>query len=531
MTEHKSRGSAALRRWLLARLLLGLLALPGLFLLRSSLVTWLMESSWNVHGSFKLFVEWWGLLLLHQQILPWLLMGAALGAVVLALTRATIFWASLAGLALLSVALLPSAQPVLVLLLVCILAINMLPPSTVERHERLFRGLAWVPGSCVLFPLPTAQVVFNTFSGLPRVILSALLCMGLAVLCFCGSLLLSIGPQGHAAEFVQWPDGQLDQRIKVVDRAPEGIVGDFHEIQVLGQRAVVAAEGSGRILSISLADGSMAEYPVAARKLERGEVGSVSSFTDPNTGLTWIMDHFNRLAVLEYSAGRWVHRDEVRIPFRMSFPYMRWAPELRRLLLVEVAALSAVPGHLVLLDLSGREHPGQCWFHDKVTGQPVGAPRNVDWIPSLRKLVISPDYSSWLYLVDPVTCDVEPWLDTGSFNARMLWVPQWERLLLAKPGGRHVWVVDPATSSVERKIPTQVGVRVLGVDAGRDILLTGSVLTGNILVQDASDGRILDRFGTVMPMVRDMAVDPASGQALVSTWTVLYQIPYLQAIE
>ena len=38
-------------------------------------------------------------------------------------------------------------------------------------------------------------------------------------------------------------------------------------------------------------------------------------------------------------------------------------------------------------------------------------------------------------------------------------------------------------------------------------------------------------FMVVMPMIRDLAIDPERGVAIVSTWTVLYSVPYLSAAE
>ena len=75
-------------------------------------------------------------------------------------------------------------------------------------------------------------------------------------------------------------------------------------------------------------------------------------------------------------------------------------------------------------------------------------------------------------------------------------------------------------------IPTQPGVRALAIDLERKIIVNASVITGQILVQDLYTGEILDRLGTVMPMVREIALEPNSGQAVLTTWAAIYQFPY-----
>jgi len=477
----------------------------------------------NLHKLFKGGMEAWGLLLLYQGWLPWALLAGLLAGLGMGLLRGRA-WAPAAVLLVLAVSFVPGAQPLLILLLAIILAAE-LRPWGLTAEPRLRRAL-WVPGLALLAPVTSLRVVLGLRHRAWRPALGVALGIGLAGAAFVGSVAARVTPGQHEWDFVYWDESMVDPRVEVVARSPGGYVGDFHEIQIVGDRAVVAAE-SGSIQLVELTPGGGISYhPVPPRQLEHGDVGSVSSWTQPETGRTWVMDHFQSLRVLDLTPTGFVDSAWVPLPERMNFPYFRYAPELERLLLMEVAALDGFHGQITFIDPSGAQPPRHCFLTDAASGERKSAPRNGVWVPPLGRLVISPDYDPWLYTVDPADCTVEPWLDTGAFNGRIQWVEDWGRLVLAKPGERFVEVVDPAIPAVERRIPTQPGVRVLGVDAGRDLLVTSSVLTGRVDVQRASDGERVDRFGTIMPMARSMALDPASGMAIVSTWTVLYRVPY-----
>jgi hypothetical protein len=68
-------------------------------------------------------------------------------------------------------------------------------------------------------------------------------------------------------------------------------------------------------------------------------------------------------------------------------------------------------------------------------------------------------------------------------------------------------------------------VRTVGVDARRGRLWSASVLTGSVLVQDLASGRVIDRYGGLMPMFRTLVVDPATGDAWVAGWRDLWRVP------
>ncbi len=484
-----------------------------------------LQRRWNLHELFKGAFEVWGLLLLYRGWLPWVLLAGLAAGLGLGLPRGRSYL-PLAVLPLLAVGFLPGAQPLLGLTLALLLVINLLPwGAQLQPGARWLRAL-WVPGVALLLPVPSLRLLLGLKARAWRPTLGAALGGLLAGLGFLGSVAAMVTPGQHHPDFVTWDERMVDPRVQAVARSPRGYVGDFHEIQVVGDRAVVAAE-SGSIHLVPLSPGGRhLDHPVPARPLQHGDVGSVSSWTQPETGRTWVMEHFQRLRVMDLGPEGFVDIGHLDLPVRMNFPYFRWAPERERLLLVEVAALDGHHGQITAIDPSGRAPPRHCYLTDASTGERRHAPRNAVWVPPLGKLVISPDYDPWLYTVDPDSCQVQPWLDTGSFNGRIEWVEGWNRLVTAKPGARYVQVIDPAGPRIERHIPTQPGVRVLAVDTQRDLLVTASVLTGRVDVQRASDGARVDRFATLMPMARAMALDPITGTAILSTWTVLYKLPY-----
>ncbi len=492
---------------------------------RSSALGLALQQRWNLHKLFKGSFEAWGLLILYKGWIPWVLLAGLVVGLGLGLLKDRLYLPA-AVLVVLAVSFVPGAQPLLGLALALLLALNLLPWGARPRPGAAWIGALWAPGLALLAPVPSLRLLLGLEHPAWRPLLGALLGLGLAGAGFGGSVAAMVTPGQHHWDFVLWDDSMVDPRVETVARSPNGYVGDFHEIQVVGDQAVVVAE-SGSIQLVPLGpEGEHRYHPVPARQLQHGDVGSVSSWTQPETGRTWVMEHFQRLRVMDLGPDGFMDVGHIDLPVRMNFPYFRWAPELERLLLVEVAALDGYHGQITFIDPEGRAPPRHCYLTDAATGERLHAPRNAVWAPPLGKLVISPDYDPWLYTVDPRSCQVEPWLDTGSFNGRMKWVEAWDRLVTAKPGARHVEVIDPAGPRIERRIPTQPGVRVLAVDPERDLLVTASVLTGRVDVQRAADGELVDRFETLMPMARSLALDPASGTAILSTWTVLYKLPY-----
>ena len=153
-------------------------------------------------------------------------------------------------------------------------------------------------------------------------------------------------------------------------------------------------------------------------------------------------------------------------------------------------------------------------------------PREIEWITSMDKLAVSPDFGKEIFLFDLYSGWTERLIQVPTLDGKMRWSSELKRLFVAIPNRFEIWVVDPSKRTLDWVIPTQPGVRSLAIDEQRGVIVNASVLTGQILVQDIRTGTILDRFGTVMPMVRDLDLDIASGQAVLTTWAAVYQFPY-----
>ena len=157
---------------------------------------------------------------------------------------------------------------------------------------------------------------------------------------------------------------------------------------------------------------------------------------------------------------------------------------------------------------------------------PISYPREFTFIPSLQTIVLAPDFGTHLFAFDLNTRNIEPLIETPTLDGKMRWVPEIERLVVALPNRTELWVINVQTGQVDWTIPTQPGVRALAIDSTRNLVVNASVITGQILIQDLYTGEILDRLGTVMPMVREIALDPNSDHAILTTWAAVYQFPY-----
>ena len=529
MVSGPSRSTRRLRLWILVRLPIILILLLVMPRYMSVLTGFIVERASNPHGAFKVLIECWGLLLLQLYVLPQTLLVAGVAGAVLALLRGRLWLIAAGVISVLALSFFPMHQLVAVVPALVLFLLAFLPPWLVNRYKRVYRGALWIPGTEFWLSLAAYQLLVRQRWRGVRALLALPAALGIAGACWFASSLMEFENQKHVPEFVDWPDNRVDSRVLTLERAPNGVVGEYHEIQVAGDYAYITAEGTGRLIAAPVAGGELVTVSIPPRHVPNGGIGSVSLYTEPD-GTSWIMTDFSTLSGLRVEDGRWIRTKDIYLPGRTNFPYLRWAADTERLFLVDVDAMSASPGQVMSTSLDGSSVARQCMLANP-DGSRFGAPRDAVWVPTISRLVAAPDYDEWLYAVDPDTCIAEPWLETDSFNGRVVWVPEWERLIVAKPNESVVLVVDPVTASVEREIQTQRGVRVVAVDAQRDLLVTASVLTGNVLVQRAEDGKVIDRFGRVMPMVRYLALDPASGQAFLSTWTVLYQIPYLSSVE
>jgi hypothetical protein len=480
--------SRGLALWVAARVLL----VAALVLaLRGDLVGAVLWRSANPHAIAKVAVlSWQSLLRRHDLVL----LCIAAGALVALFPRR---WWALFGLGLVSPGLLPG------------LAIASLNASPFV----LPRTWAWVPGTEIFTPVPLARAL----GAWPRAvaIVAVPAWVGLALV---GDTLLRY-PHYEAALFQPWPASAEDPRVTVVERATPPTKCDYHDVDVVGDRVVVVAEWTNRLLSFP------GPVPFALPKLWGPPLGTaMDSETDARTGVTYTMGGLDHVDATRWDGRRWVPAGR-SAPFGMTIPlaYLRLMGD--RLALLSINAYSA-NDHPVLLtfDVPTLQDVRRLPLHTR-DGKPLPTARDFEWLPTIRRLVVAPDMGRRLYLVDPNDGLAEPWLELPAMDGKPRWSPELGRLIMPMPTRFEVWLVEPATGDV-RRVRTQPGVRTADVDVGRNLLLTASVLTGQVLVQKLDTGAIVDRFGTLMPMARTLAADTRRGEAWLSTWTTLYRIPY-----
>ncbi len=466
------------------------------------------------HGLIKALLQAWHVLMLRADTLPWC-WGAAclLGLGLVSLPRRWC-WAGGLGLAVVSLAL-PGASWTAKGSLALLLVANFPPRQLWERRPGLLRGSSWVPGVALLLP---SAVVADLCGGARWARLLAPVV--LLPLWFVGDGLLA--REHYLPGLIHWPDARVDARVQVLERATV-MRGEYHDIELLGDHAVVVAEDSCRLLGVPLDGGRAVVHPLAPR-WPPFQAGALDSWVD-KVGVTWILTAPNELSGLRLGDDGWQVVAKRGFPGPCNFAYLVPAAEIGRLFMVFVNAHDSEPGGLVPFRLPALRPLERVKFV-RADGDWFPAPRDAAWLPPLGRLVLTPNFGERLYLADPVSGLVEPWLEIYSANAKPLWVPGIERLLLARPDAASVAVIDPEAGTVERNIPTQRGVRALAVDPERGLLVTGSVLSGRVEVQRLADGEVLDSFGTLMPMIREIALDTERGEAIVATWTVLYRLPY-----
>jgi DNA-binding beta-propeller fold protein YncE len=108
---------------------------------------------------------------------------------------------------------------------------------------------------------------------------------------------------------------------------------------------------------------------------------------------------------------------------------------------------------------------------------------------------------------------------------RMAFDPVRSELLLASPLKSRVLRFDAQTLAPRGEIGSVFGVRVIAIDPERRWMLTGSLATGEIEVQDLASARVLRRI-YLGPWLRTIVLDAASATAYVSANGALYRVPY-----
>jgi hypothetical protein len=108
---------------------------------------------------------------------------------------------------------------------------------------------------------------------------------------------------------------------------------------------------------------------------------------------------------------------------------------------------------------------------------------------------------------------------------RMLYDAERNEVLLTVPLRSRITRFDADTLKPVGEIRSQFGVRVLAIDRGRQLLLTASLVTGEVAVLDFRSGEELARF-YLGPWLRSIQADPARGKAYVSSNGALYELNY-----
>lgn len=506
----------ALRVWVAVRGGVPLL----LLLLRPAFVGDLLadflESADYAHGLVKFGLEAWMVLLYRAPVA--LLTGAllTLAAAGLSVLDGRARWVG-TGVVVGAVALAPLEPwwPAWVGFL-GLLALDLAP-------VRLPAALAWVPGTEVLLP----RVVAEALGASPRwvrvgTVLGAPVLLGVWMLT--DSAVVGDARRGEVG---RWPASRVDPRATILEEAPEGVICEYHDVDVVGDRLVVVAEGSHRLLSFPLSlDAPPAVWPLPPTWW-RIEGLVLDSESDPATGLTWFLDGPNRLSAVRWNGTAWAYdHSSPPLPHPEHHVYTRWFPDRQELVTVSVNASTGPADGTVIRAPTPALGPVWQQRLELEGGGLAPTVRDIEWLPTLSRFAVAPNWGDRLYLLDPTTARMRPWVKVPTMNGKMSWSEETGRLYLGQPNRMSVAVIDPTAGVIERTIPTQPGVRPVAVDAGRNLLLTASVVTGQVWVQDLQTGEVLDRFGTFMPLVREIELDTRSARAFLSTWTALYALPY-----
>lgn len=108
---------------------------------------------------------------------------------------------------------------------------------------------------------------------------------------------------------------------------------------------------------------------------------------------------------------------------------------------------------------------------------------------------------------------------------RMAFDPVRGELLLASPLKSRVLRFDAQTLAPRGEIRSGFGVRVIAIDAARGWMLTGSLVTGELLVQELASAKVLRRI-YLGPWLRTIVIDAERATAYVSANGALYRVPY-----
>jgi hypothetical protein len=384
-------------------------------------------------------------------------------------------------------------------------------------NEKSTQWLRFIPYSLLLFP----NVLFARVSPVLKfscIWIIAFLANGVCVWIDC---LLSY--EIIREEMEEWPVELLDDRIMVRAQDPAHRA-DWHGVDIIDDHAFIIAEETMRLMAFPMDKGD----PIAYKLGERwGHVRAapLDMEYDPRSKLFWLVDNETEIAGYSFNSKQgWKKKATQRLPTPMYYTYMRMYKDKMLIAPIQVKGRKG-PDFLIVLGENFEWNKLRV-VHNDPSPIRLPYPREIEFIGSMDKLAIAPDFGKEIFLFDIRSGKAERLIESPTLDGKMRWVEKLDRLFVAFPNRMEIWVINPHTKSIDWKIPTQPGVRSLAIDAERGILVNASVLTGQILVQNIHTGEILDRLGTVMPMVRELALDTVRGQAVLTTWAAVYQFPY-----
>jgi hypothetical protein len=468
------------------------------------------------HGTVKWFLEASQGLLLHQSYLLWIVVfGLTSGALV-------DIWPRLRLWGLLTCSAVAFAVPHYGFVNIALLVLALAAFWYQKKGENVPNWLLWCFPFLPLF-LPGTINKFNRgpIARFCIFLLRSIVTMIFFLIWFWGDRL------SHYSEvredLADWPEELLDPEIRQLAKSPADVRADWHGIRILDDFAIVSCERNPRLVAFSLTSDQYFEYPLSAR-WGKDFAGPLEAEVDQSTGTVWTVDGGDKLLELQWSDSQFKLKRTIELPVPLSFSYI--TKNDSNLLLVTVQAANRGPRRILKVPLPEGTPVRNVRINQEMGPAPM--PREMIWVPTIDKLIVAPDFGRHLYKIDLNTGFTEPWLEVPTLNGKMVWEANAGRIILALPNKQELWVIDPEGPDVERKIPTQPGVRAVAVDQKNGLVLTASVVTGQIWVQDLHTGEVRRKLGTVYPMVRELAVAEELGMAVLTTWAAVYKINYLQ---
>lgn len=499
------------RIWILAQVFLILLLwlFPGTL---SEFVQGITQLIPDPHGTVKYVLEGYHGLLLRWRELPW--MCAIIGMVGLALR--TKRWKLWAIAVIIAGQILPHFSRGLLSCWLLWLLLNAVP----RPFPRYFRTwLLWFPGSWLLMP------VLLKLSG--KWIVGRFLLMMLTTPLW----MIADGVFGYERlqpALEEWPVSRLSPDITQLARSPVGVRSDWHGVRILDQHAIVACERIPRIVAFPLQGGPEKRFPLRPRNELAKLYPPIDIAIDPADNTVWTLDGGRDLLKLRLEQGIWQPPIRQRLPVQMQFATFNQRAD--ELLITSVQVAGPFPRTLMRVDISDPKSAAFTVIDLKGSEKVLPMPREALWVPPLNRLLLAPDFGTHIYAANITTGVASMWLEAPTMNGKMIWLPELQKVVIALPNRFEMWFVDPTDATNIRKVPTQPGVRAMAIDEQRGLLITASVLTGSLWVQDIETGEVLKQAGTVMPMIREMEIDSSLGVAVLTTWAAVYKFDYLAGL-